>query len=441
MPLKPSLRRRVALGIALFSILLVSAHSVVVYLLMEQQEEALIDQIVSEEMDYLVGQFQHDARVLPPHTDNLNGYIVRTAAERLTLPAHLQQLGPGVHEVQADEKELHVAVRNLGTSWFYLAYEVTHHEARLKEFGWLLLLSLTLTAVLSAWLGYALSGMLTRPVSDLAQRVDRLRAGNGRERLAQNYADEELQRLAHAFDGYLQRMNDLIQREREFTANVSHELRTPLTAIQTGCELLAQDPGLAPASRERLVRIDRARERLAQIVPALLFLARSDRPDELEEVGLGECLNEAVEPLREVFTRKAIAFESAVDPGVTLRVNRTALYITLSNLIKNALDHTETGRIHAVYRDHQLVIADTGRGISAQELPRIFERFYRGAGDTEGFGLGLSIVQRLCERYGWRLTLDSRPGEGTRVAVAFRPADTASHNLHEALTKSPPTPV
>lgn len=422
---RPSLRRRVALGIALFSILLISAYSVVVYLLMEQQEEALIDQIVLEEMDYLVGQFQRDARVLPPRTDNLSGYIVRTVAERLSLPPHLQQLGPGIHEVRTDAKELHVAVRNLGTTWFYLAYEVTHHEARLKEFEGLLLLGLMLTAALSAWLGYALSGMLTRPVSDLAQRVDGLQAGNGRERLEQNYADEELQRLARAFDGYLRRMNALVQREREFTADVSHELRTPLTAIQTGCELLAQDPGLAPASRERLMRIDRALERLTQIVQTLLFLARSDQPDELEEVGLGECLNEAVEPLREAFTRKAIAFESQVDPRVTLRVNRTAFYITLSNLIKNALDHTETGRIYATYQDHQLVIADTGHGISAQELPRVFERFYRGAGDTEGFGLGLSIVRRLCERYGWRLSLDSRSGEGTRVVVAFHPAATA----------------
>jgi signal transduction histidine kinase len=119
-----------------------------------------------------------------------------------------------------------------------------------------------------------------------------------------------------------------------------------------------------------------------------------------------------------------VAFETAVDPKVVLRLDRSALDLILSNLIRNALAHTDSGRIEVGFRDRTLTIADTGRGIEAEDLPHVFRRFYRGAASPprgEGFGLGLALVKRLCDLYAWEVALDSGPGKGTRVTIAFPP--------------------
>ena len=163
---------------------------------------------------------------------------------------------------------------------------------------------------------------------------------------------------------------------------------------------------------------------MSDLVSSLLFLARTGQAAEPEDVLLRESVDEVCEPLRETLARKAVGFEPAVDPRVVLRLDRSALDLILSNLIRNALAHTDAGRIEVRFRDRTLTIADTGRGIGAEDLPYVFRRFYRGAASAsrgEGFGLGLALVKRLCDLYGWEVALDSAPGQGTRVAITFPP--------------------
>jgi signal transduction histidine kinase len=420
MRIRHSLRWRVAAGVALFTILVVAVNAVALYLATEHQEEQFIDYFVSHEMQELVAAHARDPQMPALMLRGIRGYVVRNDAERRLLPESLRSLPIGVQEVFADKIEWHVQVYEENATRFYVAYDVQHHEDRLAEFANLLWLSVAVAAVLSWWLGYWLAGMLTRPVSALAQRVDGLARGAAPE-LAPSFGDEEVQRLANAFDAYVARVGELLSREREFTANVSHELRSPLQALRTGCELLLQDSSLSAASHERLLRNERMVERMSAIVQALLFLARVEERAEVEDVVLCDCLDEAAEPLRERLAQKAVSFDVAVDPQVRVRANRTALYMILANLVKNALDYTDSGRICVAYGHGRLVVEDSGRGIPESELPRIFDRFYRGVGDVEGFGVGLAIVKRLCDRYGWALSVESRVGAGTRVTLDFGP--------------------
>lgn len=433
---KLSLRRRVALGIATLGILIVTAHSVALYLVTRDQEEELIAQILTEEMDHLIAAHARDPGAPPPRIRNLNGYLVATERARAELPPYLRELPLGDHDLRVRDVTLRVAVRAVGATRFYIAYDATHHEDRMRQLVWLLLLGVVATAALAAGLGYWLSELLTQPVSDLAARVGALGPGRPEAPLADRYADEEVKRLAQAFDGYLRKVADLIEREQEFTANVSHELRTPLTAIQTSCELLAQDPRLDAAARGRLDMIRRAAARMSELTRALLFLARGEQAAEVEDVSVHACVAEVAELLRDALAQRGLALEIAVDPPAVLRVDRNALFLTLANLLKNAVEHTERGSIRVRYRNRRLEIEDSGRGIREEELPRIFQRFYRGAaGAGEGFGLGLAIVKRICDRYGWRLAVESRLGTGTRVTVSF--ADGGfSQNLHAAATEN-----
>ena len=421
MRIRSSLRLRVTIGIALLTVLSLGAHSLLLFSATEDLEEDLVNRIVTEELQYFITRHRRDPMASPPALENLTGYLATGTAARSRLPPYLRDLPAGLHEVFVDGAEHHVAVRDEPEGRFILAYNVAHHEAREQGLLMFLFLGIGVAVLSSAALSYWAAGLLVRPVRELAQHVERLGPDRPATPLAQKYTDEEVQRLARAFDGYLQKVAELIQREQEFTANVSHELRTAITTIRTSCELLLQESGLSDSARERIETIDRAAEHLTETARSLLFLARGGEGARLEEVSVHECVVEAAEPILPTLARKGIAFETAIEASAMVRADRTALFLVADNLLRNAAYYTERGRVRAVYRDGCLTIEDSGPGIDPTALPRVGERFYRGGSPAgnDGTGIGLAIVKRICERFGWQLKIDSAPGAGTRVSVYF----------------------
>jgi signal transduction histidine kinase len=214
-------------------------------------------------------------------------------------------------------------------------------------------------------------------------------------------------------------MARLIRHEQEFTSNASHELRTPLTAINTSCELLLGDPQLPQKARTRIETIDQAARRMVEQVQTLLFIAREHGLDTKEDVALAECVGDAAEPFRAEIGRKGLLFSVNIDPSVVIRVNRQALHTILTNLIRNALEHTERGFIGIVFFENRLVISDSGSGIAEEHLPHVFERYYRAGDQPRGLGLGLAIVKRICDYYGWRIGVKSKVGHGSDFELVF----------------------
>jgi signal transduction histidine kinase len=417
--LKFNLRLRIALTFAVFCMFVVGALGIALFMASEEMEEALIEQIIDEEMSYVLERYAQHADFTPQTGANLASYIVRTPAEAAKLPAHLHGLGVGRHEIFRGGDEVHVAVRHIGETRFLVAYEVGLHEQREREFKLLVMLALASVVVVALALGYLLAGLLLKQITDLAERVSRLAPDGAQDALAQPGQDEEVARLARTLDDYRSRIAIMLRREQEFTANVSHELRTPLTAISTSCELLAADSTLDDKSRNRVTVIARAAERMGEQVRMLLFLARDQEAGASEAVAMAECVNDAAEVHREEMTRKALRLEIAVDKDAMLVLNRQALHLILVNLLGNAVRHTEHGFISVACNGRQLSVADSGSGIAAAQLPHLFERFYRGDAGTDGFGLGLAIVKRICDHYGWKIEVDSAPGRGTEFRITF----------------------
>lgn len=216
---------------------------------------------------------------------------------------------------------------------------------------------------------------------------------------------------------------------RDFVANVSHELRTPLTVISGFVETL-QDDELPPALRKQFLGMAEGNvQRMQRIVDDLLDLSRIEsggwlpNPVELEVVALA---TEVVTPMQTPADEKGVALrvDVAVDAR-TIYADPTAVHQILSNLTENALRHTLTGEI-VVFSSLEdggtwLGVRDTGIGISADHLPRIFERFYRAdpgrSREAGGTGLGLAIVRHLAEAHGGKVKAESEPGVGTTIAV------------------------
>ena len=444
MRVRHSLRLKFATTFALVGAVLVLIHAVAILQLNRHQEAQLIDQIVSDEMEGLLQQYERVGSIDgPPYrrlqrfdvrTDTqalslrkwfraswlVHGYATRGVEEQAQLPVELRDLGPGFHDVTSGPDHYRVEVREIGSMRFYLAYSVTLHEERAHAFTITLVLGAAFTALVTALIGLWASGWLTRHVVDLARRVRELDGRSGASSLEQYYPEREVAELAAAFDAYHDRMARLLARERTFTADVSHELRTPLTSIQTSCELMLEDSGLAPKARERLEKIDAAAARLAELVNAFLLMAREEADGISGEVDLRECIEEAADSVRERAEAKGLTLLVESRENLQLRAPRRALQVVLSNLLANAVSYTERGTVALVSRGGTVEITDTGRGMSQDSLPDLFRRFHRGdAHSGEGFGLGLAIVKRICEQAGWKVGFEPRSEGGTRVILAL----------------------
>ena len=416
---RPGLRLRVAFALALACLLIVGALGFTLFTASEELEEGLITQIVAEEMDYLVSRHRQDPAYRPQRSSNLLGYVARNAQEQERLPPFLVGLAAGKHEFFAGREEIHALVREVGGTRYYVAYKVGLHEQREEEFKLLLLLSIFTATVASLVLGYWLSGVVVSQVTDLAGRVGGLKPGQKHEVLSRPGQYPEVAELARAFDDYQARIRQMIRREQEFTSNASHELRTPLTAIKTSCELLLADGGLSDKSRIRAQWISTAAGRMADQIQALLFLARGQALGDTEPVAIADCVAEAVEPYRAEIARRGLALELDIARDAVLELNYPALRLVLSNLVRNAVEYTERGFVRIAYAAKRLTVSDSGRGIAAEHLPRIFERFFRAEAGSEGTGLGLAIVKRVCDHYGWRIEAESTLGKGSAFSIAF----------------------
>jgi two-component system OmpR family sensor kinase len=212
--------------------------------------------------------------------------------------------------------------------------------------------------------------------------------------------------------------------DREFITNAAHQLRTPITAIATAIEVLQSGAKNSPHDRDRFLgHIERQTERLVRLVRAMLTLSRAERGDVGPVLGLVPLQPLLRGLVAELPAKRGVAI--ALDCGATAAVVADEALLTeaLANLIGNALDHTDTGAVQIAVREEldppvvTIEIVDTGTGIAAAELERVFERFHRGTSGGSGAGLGLSIAKAAVVAQGGTLELESAQGRGTTARV------------------------
>lgn len=415
------LRWRVALAFTVAFTLMVCALGFTLFTAFEEMEDTLVERLINDEVNFMVERLRENPRLTPLANPHLKAFVVRTPADEAALPADLRRLGAGQHTVYENDKETHVAVREVAGGRLYVAYDVSLFQQREKQFLVLLGLSIFAVMVVSLTLGYWLSGVLFKQIITLAETVDKLTPGETRPPLAQPGQEAEVALLARAFDNYQARLDALLRREQEFTADASHELRTPLTAIRTSCELLATDGTLAPKSAQRVAAITKAAARMSSELDVLLLLAREQAPGEAQTVLVADMVDDTLEPYRAPLRDSGLALVLDIPADAEVTLNPRALQLVLSNLVRNALQHTTRGHIGIHYRDGTLQVSDTGEGIAEDKLPQIFERYYRGDDARPGgMGLGLSIVKRVCDQFGWHISAASVLGGGSMFSLTIK---------------------
>ncbi|WP_175720420.1 sensor histidine kinase [Burkholderia anthina] len=412
-----SLRAKVALFFSALTIVLLIAQALGVKTLAEAQEERLINALIRDDLASVLRSYRSDPALMPPFDVRLNGYVSAADRPRLVLPDSVKQFADGTHEIILDDREIHVAIVSFGAGRLYRVYDFSTYEQRFRQVINALMAGTGVFALFTIWCAFWLSGLLVRQVASLAQQVKSLRLGGSASLNTGKYDEAEVGELAAAFNDYHRRMAEMVEREKAFAGNVSHELRTPLTVIKTSCELLEHDASIGAKSRARLQQIERAADGMKDRVDVLLLLAREKPPADVGAVCLVGAIEAAIDPAAATLKAKDIETRIDIDRSVQVDASRPVLVLVLSNLIDNAVRYTDRGEIAFSFADGWLKIEDTGRGIPAEALPHVFDRGYQARTAAPGFGIGLSIVKKICDRHGWAIRIGSEPDKGTRVSL------------------------
>lgn len=336
-----------------------------------------------------------------------------------TLPDYLRSIPTGYTEIVLDNRDHAFYVYHLvkgETSYFLVKDQRSFEKAEivLQRAVW----SGFVFCVLASFvLGVFMVKRVIAPVRKLTRQV--VNRGIFKEQppsLASEHANDEVGALAKAFDSTFARLQQALRREVLFTNDVSHELRTPLMVIQSACEILVAKKELDGYARQRIESIRRAVKKMKSLVEAFLALARGeDTPSEMAT--LDAIVQSEFSTWQQLAEQKKnrllVQQEMAITASKGVEYRTVLLRTVIDNLIRNAVHHTAEGEIVLVLKAAGFEVRDTGSGIAIDEITKVFKPYYRGtASHREGLGLGLSLVQRICEREHWSIVLEQNQPQG-----------------------------
>jgi signal transduction histidine kinase len=409
---KDSLRRRIVVAFVSFGIVLSVFFAVIAAVAVEGVEIHLVDNRLAE-----VAKWALPRQAAGLAVDLPSGLRFHRGD---AIPRSLRGLPEGVSEVDVDGVGLHVlsGVDAAGP------YAVVDHESDYEKVE-LVVYSMFLAffigfLLLAASLGSFVARRVVNPISELAVAVAR-----GHSPLPLQERKDELGILARALEAHTTELRAFLDRERFFTGDVSHELRSPLTVIMGAAEILMTN-STDEATRAPAERIYRAAHEAAECVTVLLLLARSPELGRQPAVAVDVIAAREVERYRPLVDGKNVTLDYRHGPSFAIQAPAELCAAAIGNLVRNACQYTEQGTITVALTPGRVVVEDTGPGLPAAvratlagagSVPGAIAS--RGVNGSGGTGLGLSLVQRICEYLGASLGYEERLAGGSRFTIDF----------------------
>ena len=419
-----SLIRRYTRAIAVQAALITLAAILSVYLATVVLEDILIKQALQQEATYYWENHAKNSRFPLPNTANLTGYLL--TANPQGLDTQLTDLALGFHQISTGQ-DLSVAyVSESNGERLLLLFDARQVGDLTTYFGLVPLAAVLVLLYLSLWAAYRISHRMFSPVTWLAHKVNELDPQSpdvtvfNQDNLP-GEADQEVCVLARAISEFADRLDAFVARERNFTRDASHELRSPLTVIRIAAEMLLTEQELAPKARNSVLRILRAVQDMEELTEVFLILAReSEQGLSQEPVCINDVIAEELERSQILVEDKAIEIQIRADCRLFTNGSDKVLSVLIGNLLRNAINYTEAGQIKLHIQKGALSIEDSGIGIPEKEVEQVFRPFFRGnSTQRSGYGVGLTIVKRLSDRFNWPVQIDSTLDVGTRVIIQF----------------------
>ncbi len=420
------LRSRIIISFALFGLGLTALFAVATVYMRTRLEDQLVNSTLQREVKNFVDFKRANPDPNAEWSMSVYDALIVRPNKTAIVPFAWQKYTTGVYDIEDIGRESKIrpyklAVYKDADYWAFLRFDVSAQKLSERQLLTVLAASVFAFAVLSLLIGFWLSARVMSPVVDLVKRVRAMSKTGRPELLKSHFADDEVGQLASALDDYSTRLTEMVERDREFNADVSHELRTPLSVIASTTELLQASPDLTDKLSERLKRIERAVRQSSELIDALLLLSRRERqaPEDGETTDVARVAQQVVDAQRTHLGNKPVQVRFEVEEALATVAPSSVVSVALSNLIGNAFKYTQEGEVIVTVGHGRVTIEDTGPGIDADAAEKLFERGVRGTKVGKGGGLGLAIVRRLCELYGWKVSLAPRPQGGATATIQF----------------------
>ena len=397
-----SLRARITVGLLLYAAVL-SAAVIAVGRFLNDRHERLVW------MSLLGDVMVRDLRAAHLPAGDVNPPRVRlvdldSPAAR-SLPAEVRRLGPGLYDdIDPENLPYAVLVRDVQGHRIAALIDISAQRAQERRLAYLLdaivALGLALLMVATWWL----AGRLLRPVSRLVDAVHALDPSLREARLTPGYPLHEIQALETAFNGFLQRLDGFVLREREFVDTASHELRTPISVIAGAAQVLEAET-LGADGQRALQRIRLTTDSMQDTLAALLQLAKEPSPAAAPTpLALETWLPDLIDDYRPLLEGRPLSLEVGTIESASVRVAPAVAAMIFGNLVRNAIEHTPAGRLEIGLREGVFSIDSRGDALDAAAVARLYRSLaLADSGRTLGAGIGLYLVRQLCERLGWSL--------------------------------------
>ncbi len=420
-----SFRFRLALTFAFFGAMVSLILSLGLSFTAHNLGDRLIDETLRAEIDDYISRRARNPNSLPPATVSIQGYIFLPGQSKTESPPELHDLTPGKYQLTLNSIPYRVAVVDKGDARYVMMFNEIRQRQRESTFLTYLVSGALIMTMLSAWIGWWLAGRVVAPIAELGMRVSLAKPEDNTLDIARGFEPDEIGKLADVFGGYLKRMRAFINRERAFTSDVSHELRTPLAIVLGVVELMEEDSQLQEKQQERIARIGRATRGMIDMTTALLLMGREANSDEpvIQKCDVCDIVSHIIDMHRHLL-RAQTTVKLLCPSHPHIEAERTLFGIVVANLVRNAFTYTPSGSVTITVEDNSLTVTDTGSGIHSEEIGKVFQRHFKGSGST-GSGIGLSLVKRICDKYGWETIIESTEGVGTSAQLIFIRATSA----------------
>ena len=385
------------------------------YLADERLKRNITFDLLSEELTHFEQRMRVDRGADPLRSARISIYRSSDLAE---LPRHIAMLRPGeMHRVRSQGRLLDVLVRDGDFGRLYITYDVTPHAR--QEWIAIMVLALGVGAIVTVAgiAAAAISRRLVEPVTALADRLTQIDPQQRHVRIGAQFAGNELEPIARSIDTFMERLDGFVEREQSFTATASHELRTPLAVMRGAVELLETQAADRPGTIKALARIQRAVREMSEFTDALLALSREQQAGTAvtTRCDVNAVLARIVEDQRSVAPDKRIILEIESGRDLQVAAPESMVAMTIGNLLRNAVQHGTGVEVVCRSSGRELMVSNAGAlpPDSFAVSPRRFTTH------PSGHGMGLYLVRRICERYGWAIRLENNAA-GVVATVGFR---------------------
>ena len=442
-----SIRFRIIFACITFSLIVAIGYGAVVFYGVKYSTDELFNWYISDEATHLIKAYRDNSKMNLSEMTTANVFISDEAfainqvakyfqneesqrqikqaktMEAVELPGPVFKTPQGytIFEFISESNTVHVLKfpleERVGQSFYYIVDVsgfVNYDESSEAEIINLFLTLLIVIIVVAILLSFFIAKMVVAPLTRLANSIDspQVEVSNTSD---DDYFDDEIGFLAKRIDTFVNQTKESVVREKAFSRDVSHELRTPLASSRAALELaLSIDQGKSEPMNKFLQRIYRSNRDMTHLIETFLMLGREQRQINKSRFNLHDLVKSSFSKLAYLKVSETIQCLNHVPVGEVICESEEFLSIVIDNLIRNALQHTESGFVEVSFDNSTLVIRDSGEGMELS----------MGANKThsvmEKSGVGLTIVNRLCEKQDWHLSIDSSANQGTRVSITFQ---------------------